>query len=121
MTQNNKIITGIYLVEKKWDLIWLKNKVLNIEETLNYFKFETLLFQTFEKPYIIKILDAINCEKKLIIDFDKAIVKIVEEKPIDYYQEMTKYFNPTVVQDWLEGIDIDNEEELYKNYEIRNL
>ena len=29
MNENNKLISGAYVVEKKWGLIWLKNKLRN--------------------------------------------------------------------------------------------
>ena len=38
MSENNKLISGIYIVEKKWGLIWLKNKLKNINETIESFK-----------------------------------------------------------------------------------
>lgn len=96
----NRVITGIYLVEKKWDLIWLKNKIEDKEETLPYFKFQNFLYQSFDEDYIKKILEAINCEKKLLIDFDKSVVKIVVEKEQPFIKTMTPFFKVDTVLDW---------------------
>jgi len=121
---SNKIINGIFLVEKKWDLIWLKNKPLNIEETLPYFKFQNLLFQSFNEIYVKKILDAINCEEKLIIDFDKSIVKLIKQKDEPFHKEMKKHFTVQAVQNWVDNYDPEAELDLEKEkrkFDIRDL
>lgn len=101
--QNKVLISGIFVVEKKWGLIWLKNKVENKSENLNYFKFETLLHRSFDESTIKKILEAINCEKKLLIDFDNSFVKVIKEPEVKFEDCFSKYFNTQCVEEWLEN------------------
>ena len=67
MQENNKLISGTYLVERKWDLIWLKNKLKNINETVKDDKFYLMLLQCFGYDYTQKILEVLSEEKKLVI------------------------------------------------------
>lgn len=109
MQENNKLISGTYLVERKWDLIWLKNKLKNINETVKDDKFYLMLLQCFGYDYTQKILEVLSEEKKLIIDFDKAKVKIVDTKEVPFHQSLKFYFNPKTIQNELdigESIDI---------------
>ena len=111
--EKNKAITGIYTVEKKYELIWLTNKVTKSSETLPYFTFRNLLFQSFNEDTIKKILEAINCEEKLLIDFDKDRVKRIVVKDRPFIESMNKYFSVKAAQQWLE--DLEDENSIYKN------
>lgn len=109
MSKSDKLISGTYIVEKKWDLIWLKNKIKNINETIKDDKFYVMLLQCFGPDYTNKILEALSEEKKLIIDFDKEKVKVVDTKDIPFNQSLRFYFNPQTIQNELdtgEHIDI---------------
>ena len=111
MKTSNKLISGTYVVERKWDLVWLKNKVKNINEIVKDDKFYIMLLQTFSIDRVHKILEALSEEKKLIINFDKEEVKIVETKTSPFHQNMKLYFNPQNVQNELylnENIDMYN-------------
>ena len=118
MSNNEKLISGIYLVERRWDLIWLKNKVRNINETIKDEKFYVMLLQTFGHDYTQKILEALSEEKKLVVDFDNAKVKVVDTKDVQFHKSLSFYFNPQNIQrefDTGEHIDIygyDKEEDL---------
>lgn len=118
MNENNKLISGAYVVEKKWGLIWLKNKLRNINETVKDDKFYVMLLQCFGPDYTDKILEALSEEKKLIIDFDNEKVKVVDTKDVPFKQSLKFYFNPQTIQNELdtgEHIDIygyNKEEEL---------
>lgn len=90
-----KVIEGIYIVEKKFDLIWLKNKITESNQTLSYDNFRTLLLQSFTEDQIKKILESINSSEKLLIDFDKNKVKKVVLKDEPFVHTMKKYMNPT--------------------------
>lgn len=114
----NKVLTGICKVYKRWDLIWLEDKSINKQDALNYFKFEGYLRQIFNGEYLKKILDAINTDKVLIIDFDEGKAKVVKEKDRPYIQEMTKYFTPSYQQSVLDGTI---EKESDTKIDIRNL
>ena len=109
MNNTNNLISGVYIVEKKWGLIWLKNKLKNINETVKDDKFYVMLLQHFDSDYIKKISEALSEEKKLIIDFDNEVVKVVDAKDISYIQSLKFYFNPKNIQrelDTGEHIDI---------------
>ena len=109
MNNTNNLISDVYIVEKKWGLIWLKNKLKNINETVKDDKFYVMLLQHFDSDYIKKILEALSEEKKLIIDFDNEVVKVVDAKDISYIQSLKFYFNPKNIQrelDTGEHIDI---------------
>lgn len=109
MSENNKLISGTYIVEKKWGLIWLQNKLKNINETIKDDKFHIMLLQCFDYDYIKKIQEALSEEKRLIIDFDKEIVKVIGSKDVDFKQSLKFYFNPVNIQQELdtgEHIDI---------------
>lgn len=118
MNEQEKLISGVYLIEKKWGLVWLKNKLKNINETIKDDKFYVFLLQTFGPDYTKKILEALSEEKKLIIDFDNEKVKVVDTKDIPFNQSLSFYFNPQNIQNELdtgEHIDIygyDKEEDL---------
>lgn len=94
----NKILKGIHIVEKKYDLIWLKDNDKKLSQTMKYFDFEIFLHQTFNEQQIKKILEALNCEERLLIDFDKAKVKIINLKEDKFFKEMNKYMNSKAVQ-----------------------
>lgn len=118
MNESNKLISGVYLVERKWGLIWLKNKLKNINETVKDNKFYVMLLQCFGSDYTNKILEVLSEEKKLIIDFDKEKVKVVDSKDIPFIQSLKFYMNPKTIQNEIdtgEYIDIygyDKEEDL---------
>lgn len=106
-------LQGIYIVQRKWDLIYLNNKKSQIEEYMNYYVFEKLLIQKFDGDKVKKILDEINSEKKLLIDFDKSLVKIIKEKEIRFIDSFGRYFTAVAAQDWLDNVE-DYENNLYK-------
>ena len=94
-----KVIEGVYIAEKKFDLIWLKNKITESNQTLGYDQFRTLLFQSFTEDQIKKILEAINSSEKLLIDFDKSKVKKVVLKDEPFLKTMNKYMNATAAEE----------------------
>ena len=110
----NTILKGVFIVKKSEDRIWLENKPLDILHLLDYFKFEVLLHQHFEADYIKKILEALCSDKKLIIDFDKNIVKIIKEKEYYFKNNFLRYFNANNIQEELDG-NINIEESIYTN------
>ena len=79
----NKTLTGIHIVEKKYSLIWLRDNEKQLSQTMKYFDFVAILHQSFNEQQIKKILEALNCEERLLIDFDK-------EKVISTYEVVPK-------------------------------
>lgn len=108
----DKVIRGIYIVEKKYEKIRLTNKIEEKQTYMDYFKFHNLLFQSFNEDYIKKILNALNSEKKLLIDFDKDIVKQIVDKEPKFEDNFSKYFSAAAAQGWLDT-EIDFENKLY--------
>lgn len=89
----NSLITGIYLIYIRWDLIWFENKVLNKSFTMKDYELRALLLSHFDEDYTNKILESINKYEKVIIDFDKNSVKRVIEKEVPFIDIMKKYFS----------------------------
>ena len=44
------------------------------------------------------ILDHINCGRKILIDFDKSIAKLIVEKDFDFKKALDIYFDPKNVE-----------------------
>ena len=99
---DNSTIKGVYLVEKKYDLIWLKDSKSNNIETTKYFTFESYLHQKFDENKIAVILEELNCDRKVIVDFDKGIAKKVIDKDYDFIKTMQPFFNAKYIQQQLD-------------------
>lgn len=91
-------IKGVYKVEKKYDLIWLKDGKTNTSQSLDYFKFEGFLHQKFTDKQIEVILDELNCMRSVILDFDNGIAKKIIDKDYDFKQVLTPLFNAKRIQ-----------------------
>jgi hypothetical protein len=100
-----KIIKGIYLVQQRWDLVWLQNKNENISEYLNYIDFRNLLIQKFNEDQVKKIIEYLTTEYKLIIDFDNSVVKLIKEKEINYLDSMQSYFTAEAAREVYQTLD----------------
>lgn len=107
-----KLINGIYIIEKKWDLYWLKNKDTNTSEAMRFEKFQNILFQSFNGEQIIKIANILDDNKKVLIDFDKDIAKVIVKKDEPFINAMLPFFNKKAVQQWY---DEDYEIDIYNN------
>lgn len=94
----NKVLKGIHIVEKNYNLIWLKDNDKKISQTMKYFDFDLFLHQSFNETQIKKILEALNCGERLLIDFDKEKVKIITTKDDNFFKEMNKYMTGKAVQ-----------------------
>lgn len=110
-------LTGIYIVQIKYELFWLKDTEKNVEEAFNLKDFELMLRQRFMHNQILKILEALYSENKLIIDFGKSKVKIIKEKDQPFIKEFAKYFTAQMAEAYQQNLEeATNEEELYKAY-----
>ena len=92
-----KTIKGIRIIEKKWSLIWLNDPEKQTTETMDYFDFKAILHQTFTEEQVNKILEIINCDEKVLIDFDKEKVKLITIKDKPFTDQMKEYMNPNRV------------------------
>ena len=110
-------LTGIYIVQIKYELFWLKDITKDIEEAFNLKDFELMLRQRFMHDQILKILEALYSENKLIIDFGESKVKIIKEKDQPFVKEFAKYFTAQMAEAYQENLnEATNEDELYKAY-----
>jgi len=92
-----KAINGIRIIEKKWSFVWLNDPEKQVTEAMDYFDFKAILHQTFTEEQINKILEMINCDEKILIDFDKEKVKLITVKDKPFTDQMKEYMNPNRV------------------------
>ena len=106
MRPMNKLLTGIYVVEYRWELILLRRGLEEDMKTVRPEDFKVLLLQSFDIDYITKILDNLYSNTKLLIDFDRCKVKVIKPKDIPYENSLLYYFNSDNLQKEIDnGID----------------
>lgn len=71
---------GVYLVEYKFGLFLFKNPSLKAEEYLNRDNLYKLLRQNFVEDKVNLIVNKLEDNEKLLIDFNKRSVSIVNSK-----------------------------------------
>ena len=98
-------LKGIQIVEKKWSFVWLKDNEKQTTQALDYFDFKALLHQNFTEDQIKIILEELNSERKLLMDFDKNKVKIISAKEEPFIDQMKMYMNPNRVQEDIDSYD----------------
>lgn len=95
--ENN--IKGIFLLRRDYgNNVSLQNKDTNEQTIMDYFVFKDKLIFNFPKEKVDIILDHINCGRKIIIDFDKKIAKLIVEKDFDFKKALDIYFDPKNVE-----------------------
>ena len=106
-------IEGVFVVKRGFDnTVILLNSKLNSQKTVDYFEFRQLLFRYFSPEKITKLLDYINSGEKLIIDFDKAIVKLIATKDYDFNNVLKSQLNPKNIENILTDIYFGDNTEL---------
>lgn len=95
-------VKGIYIAEKKYDLVWLTDAKTKSIESLNYFKFSGILTQAFTEKQRAIILEELNCFRKVIIDFDRQVAKKILDKEPNYLENMKQFFSPKFIQNQLD-------------------
>ena len=71
---------GVYLVEYKFGLFLFKNPSLKAEEYLNRDNLYKLLRQNFVEDKVNLVVNKLEDNEKLLIDFNKHSVSIVNSK-----------------------------------------
>lgn len=113
---NNKPLSGIYTVEKKLDLIWLRDKNQQIVQTFQYFTFKALLLQCFTEDQIKVLMEVLDCSDKLLIDFDKSKAKKIILKDEPFINHMKTFMNPNAVREEYEEALFDEIDTRYVNF-----
>lgn len=113
---NNKPISGIYTVEKKTDLIWLRDKNQQIVQTFPYFTFKTLLLQCFTEDQIKILMEVLDCSDKLLIDFDKGKAKKIILKDEPFINHMKTFMNVNAVREEYENAFLEETDTGYINF-----
>lgn len=95
----NKPIKGIFLISRAWgNNVNLENVNTQALEIMDYFLFKNNLMFYFPLEKVEVILDHINCGRKVLIDFDKEIAKLIVEKDFDFKKALDIYFDPKNVE-----------------------
>lgn len=95
--ENN--IKGIFLLKRDFgNNVSLQNKDTSEQTIMDYFQFKDILHVNFPLEKVNLILDHINCGRKIILDFDKKIAKLIVEKDYDFKKALDIYFDPKNVE-----------------------
>ena len=108
-------IKGVFLVKRDYgNKVSLLNKATNSMNLLDYFEFKEQLPFYFSIDTVNKILDNINCERKVIIDFDNKKAKLIKEKEFDFTKVIPSYLTPSNVENELFNA---TEEDIYTKFQ----
>ena len=114
---SNKILRGVYVIQVRWDLIWLYNAETKTEETIARDKLSTLMLQSFDYDLIEKFMEKLYDGDKFLVDFDKEKIKTIKLKDEPFENCMKQYFSAENVQQEIDnGYDL---EDIYKKEETR--
>lgn len=105
-TQGEKLITGTYIVYRLNDRYTLENRLNKVKESINCDKLHIFLLQNFDIDIVNKIEEALNSEKRLLIDFDTNTVKLVEKKEPTFEEYMSSYMTAQAAQSWKDDQEI---------------
>lgn len=110
-------INGIFVLKREFgNNISLLNTNTKALEYMDYFKFKPLLEKAFGLEKSRKILELINCYNKVILDFDKAIAKLIKDKPCDFNKVISSYLNTENIEnEYNNYFDLDSIEGKFQN------
>lgn len=92
-------IEGVYSITKTGTMINLVRGVEDSREmqSIDYFDFQTCLFKYFDIDKINKILEHLNNNGQVIIDFDTEKAMLVKDKVPNFMSEFLKEMAPETV------------------------
>ena len=111
--ENNQI-KGIFVLKREYgNNVSLQNKNTNGQEFLDYFIFRDKLAFYFPIEKVEKILEHINCGRRVLIDFDKKIAKLIVEKEFNFKKALDIYFDPMNIENDLQNLD---DQDIYSRF-----
>ncbi len=94
-------VEGVYLASKTGTLINLvKAGVENERQSLDYFTFQSYLFRYFDVEKINKILEYLNENEKVVIDFDNEKAMLVKDKDPNFLSVFSQEMSPQTVANY---------------------
>ena len=107
MTNTNAEIKGSFVVKK----LGLRIIFEKSEISFNYFDFEHFLFRFFDEEQIQKILYHLNNSEKILIDFDKHKIFLVEVKDVPFNKGIGAFLTKTCFEEFFENgcVEIEND------------
>ncbi len=94
-------VEGVYLASKTGTLINLvKAGVENERQSLDYFTFQSYLFRYFDIEKINKILEYLNENEKVVIDFDNEKAMLVKDKDPNFLSIFSQEMSPQTVANY---------------------
>lgn len=94
-------VEGVYLASKTGTLINLvKAGVENERQSLDYFTFQSYLFRYFDVEKINKILEYLNENERVVIDFDNEKAMLVKDKDPNFLSIFSQEMSPQTVANY---------------------
>ena len=112
-------IDGVYQITKIGTFIRLKRAGGEGEtQTIDYFTFNSSLFQYFDLEKINKIMGYLNENKSVIIDFDQEKAMLIKDKDPSFMSLFRQEFDPQTIANYYDEIDGNTDD---NNYNKPNL
>lgn len=93
-------LEGAYIATKFYSSVKLEKPEDKTFETIEYFKFQALLFKYFNIEVIEKICEKICEHKSILIDFSKCAAYHIKDKETRFQKEFYKTMIPSAVENF---------------------